>query len=99
LAYRIVWSESALERMAEILDFLADAPAARRAATDLFDRVQDLSEFPRLGRSLDDEVEPDLRRLVVGDYVLVYRIEEKARTISIAAVRHFRQRSLRGEEP
>jgi plasmid stabilization system protein ParE len=98
LSYRIVWSESALERMEEILDFLEDAPAARRVAADLSSRIQALAEHPRLGRPLDDEVEPDLRRLVLGDCVLVYRIEERTKTVSIAAVRHFRQRSLRGEE-
>lgn len=98
MPYRITWSESALERMEEILDFLEDAPAARRAAADLFSRVLVLADHPRLGRPLDDEVEPDLRRLVLGDYVLVYRIEERTQTISIAAVRHVRQRSLRGEE-
>jgi toxin ParE1/3/4 len=99
LSYQVVWSESALERIEEILDFLEEERAvARRIVDDLFDRVQVLAEFPRMGRPLNDEVEPDLRRFVFGEYVLLYRVEERTQTISIGAVRHFRQRSLRGED-
>jgi len=100
LPYKILWSDSALERITEILDFIAteNRAAARRIVDDLRDRVQRLADHPRLGRPLSDEMDPDLRRLVLGDYVVLYRIHEISQTIAIVAVRHFRQHSLRGEE-
>jgi toxin ParE1/3/4 len=100
LPYQILWSDSALERIAEILDFIAEEnPAtAQRAVEDLRGGVRRLADLPRLGRPLSDEMDPNLRRLVLGDYVILYRIHEASQTITIASVRHFRQRSLAGEE-
>ena len=100
MAYQIVWSASASERIGEILDFIAeDNPAAARQVVQrLLDRIEALTDLPRLGRPLVDDVEPDLRRLVVGDYVVIYRVDEARQTVFVSAIRHFRQRSLRGEE-
>jgi len=101
VAYRVLWSDSALERATEFFDFIAeDNPAAaRRVVQDLFDRVEVLSEQPFLGRLLSEEIDPSLRRLVVGSYVVVYQVNETRQAISVVAVRHFRQRSLPQEEP
>lgn len=43
-------------------------------------------------------MDPDLRRLVLGDYVILYRIHKASQTLTIVSIRHFRQRSLAGEE-
>lgn len=100
MSYQIVWSDSALERIGEFLDFIAEEnpAAARHMIEDLRDRVRVLADLPRLGRPLADEVDPGLRRLALGNYVLLYRIHEASQTVTIASVRHFRQRSLAGEE-
>ena len=86
--------------MTEFFDFIAEENpgAARRVVQDLLDRIEVLADHPRLGRRLFDEVDPELRRLVAGDYIVVYRIIETRKEISIVAVRHSRQRSLPGEE-
>lgn len=101
MAYRILWSDSALERATEFFDFIAreNPPAARRIVQDLFERVKALEEHPFLGRRLSDDADPSLRRLVVGNYIVVYRVNETRKVISIAAVRHFRQRPLPQEKP
>jgi toxin ParE1/3/4 len=100
VSYQILWSDSALERVAVFLDFIAEEnpPAARRVIEDLFRRTEILAEQPRLGRPLTDDIHSDLRRLVIGKYVLVYRILETQRTITILAIRHSRERSLPGED-
>lgn len=100
MAYQILWSDSALERVTEFLDFIAEdnPPAAQRVAADLFRRTGVLAEQPRLGRVLSEGINPDLRRLVIGRYVVVYRVQEARQTVTIVAVRHSRERSLPGEE-
>ena len=100
MPYQIVWSDSALERIQEFLDFIGeeDPAAARRVVEDLRDRVRALADLPRLGRPLAADVDSGLRRLALGDYVLLYRIHEASQTVAIASIRHFRQRSLAGEE-
>lgn len=100
MTYRVVWSDSALDRVAEFLDFIAEnnPEAARRVVQDLFDRVQTLEAHPQLGRKLSKSTGPSLRKLVVGNYIVVYHIREERRTISVVAVRHYRQRLLSEEE-
>lgn len=100
MAYQILWSDSAMERITEFLDFIAEEnpAAAQRVIDDLFRRVEVLSEHPRLGRPLSGDVFPDLHRLIAGNYVVVYQIQEARQIINVVAVRHSRQRSLREEE-
>jgi toxin ParE1/3/4 len=96
VSYRVLWSESALERVTEFLDFIAEEnpAAAKRVIEDLRQRVGLLADQPRMGRPLLEGIDPDLRRLIVGKYVVVYRIQENRRIIDIVAVRHSRERSL-----
>jgi addiction module RelE/StbE family toxin len=96
VSYRVLWSESALERVTEFLDFIAEESpaAAKRVIEDLRQRVGLLADQPRMGRPLLEGIDPDLRRLIVGKYVVVYRIQENRRIIDIVAVRHSRERSL-----
>jgi toxin ParE1/3/4 len=74
VAFQIVWSDSALERITQFLDFMSEEnpEAARRTVEDLFARVKVLAEQPRLGRRLTEGIDPDLRRLIVGNYIVVY---------------------------
>jgi len=94
VSYLVLWSDFALDRLTEFLDFIAqDNPsAARRVVQDLFDRVQALADQPWLGHRLSDAAHTSMRRLVVGAYVLVYQVDEPAQTIWILAARHSRQR-------
>jgi toxin ParE1/3/4 len=100
VSYRIVWSESALDRVTEFLDFIAeDNPAAaRRVVQNLFDRVQVLADHPHLGRRLLEGIDPSLRRIVIGSYIVVYEVVEARQMIAIIAVRHHRQKLLPQEE-
>jgi toxin ParE1/3/4 len=100
VSFRILWSDSALERITEFLDFIAeDNPAAaKRVVENLRQRVGILAEQPRLGRPISEGIDPDLRRLVVGKYIVVYRIQEARRIIDVVAVRHSRERSLPQED-
>jgi toxin ParE1/3/4 len=97
--YKIVWSDFALERITEISDFIAeeDPEAAKRVIDDLFRRVGVLAEQPRSGRRLSEGIDPDVRRLVIGSYLVLYRIQETQQVVTIAAVRHSRQRPLQQE--
>ena len=100
MSYQIRWSESALKQASELLRFLAEEnpPLAERVIEDLFRRVEVLREQPRLGRPLERRVLPDVRRLVLGHYIVLYHIGTSQEIIWIIAVRHSRQRSLREEE-
>lgn len=96
MGYRVLWSETAIARVAEFTDFVArgDSKSARTALRDLFGRVQALADHPRLGRPLSEGADPSLRRLVAGTYVVVYQIRSTQEVVFILSVRHFRERPL-----
>jgi toxin ParE1/3/4 len=52
-------------------------PAAHRFATAVADKCCPLASFPRMGRARD-ELYPGLRSLVVGNYLVFYRVTATA---------------------
>jgi len=75
---RIVWTDHAYLRLAEIEDFVArDRPeAAERLVVRLIDRVDVLAQQPSVGRVLPELPRSGLRELVEGNYRIVYRLRE-----------------------
>jgi addiction module RelE/StbE family toxin len=81
---RVVWSARALHDVEEIYRFVSiDKPeAARRLAERLLWAGDELSQHPHLGRQTRAG---DLRELIVGNYLLIYRITD---VIGIVTVVH-----------
>jgi toxin ParE1/3/4 len=77
---KIVWTDQAYRRLAEIEDFVArDRPeAAERRVPRLIDRADVLAHQPSLGRTLPELPRSGLRELVEGNYRIVYRLREDA---------------------
>ena len=77
---KVVWTEQALVRLAEIEDYIwVDNPEAAVANTErLIDRAETLTVHPRLGRVVSDLGGGQFRELVEGNYRIVYRIRANA---------------------
>jgi toxin ParE1/3/4 len=88
---RIQWSPLAVERIGEISDYIAqDSPnAAERWVLSIFDRVKQVKDFKKSGRSVPEINRKDIRELILANYRIIYRVEPKI--ISILTVRHCRQ--------
>jgi len=77
---------------------VVDQPAAERDLAKLprdvlrrvDDRIRTLAENPRPPGSEKLKGAEDLYRVRVGDYRILYRIDDKARVVRIARVRHRR---------
>ena len=100
MSYLVQWSASALDRLIEILDFIAqeNPKAASRTVDEILERVEILAEFPRMGPAFSEESGPDLRKLILDDYLVVYQVRQGKRVVSVIAVRHSRQRPLTLED-
>lgn len=67
------------------LDDIWHYVASRSGSLDVADRLVDsiaeriltLAEYPTLGRSRDEDLRPGLRTFPVGEYVILYRLEEE----------------------
>ena len=62
----------------EIIEYLVahSPPAANRFATGVATKCRLLSKFPRLGRTRD-ELQPGIRSVLVGKYLIFYRVTDK----------------------
>jgi len=94
---KIIWSPLALERVDEIVDYVAqeNLEAARLLAIDLFGAVERLEKFPESGRIVPEGNRQNIREVIQGKYRIIYRAD--AKQVAILTVRHVRQRLLPDE--
>jgi toxin ParE1/3/4 len=83
---RVVWTEEAVRRLAEIEDYVAwDNQSAAAALIDkLINRAVDLERFPKMGRKVPEIDADHIRELIEGNYRIVYRL--KKQTVEILTV-------------
>jgi len=76
---KIVWTKEALERLAEIEEFIAQdsADRAEKFINYLIDRGETLVSNHRIGRLVPEISNPDIREIIARNYRVVYRIKEE----------------------
>jgi toxin ParE1/3/4 len=88
---KILWSPLAVDRVSEIAGYIArDNPVAAETWTDaVFEKVDALKAFPESGRIVPETDNKTIRKLIYGNYRIIYRLEEER--VSILTVRHGKQ--------
>ena len=88
---KIVWSPRAVERAAEIVDYISqDKPLAAKVwINSVFSKVDQLRSNPEIGRIVPEINERPFRELIYGNYRIIYHIGTKK--ISILTIRHGKQ--------
>lgn len=90
--YTIRFTTHARDDMFRIFSYISNnlyAPqAAKRIMKKIDDSINNLSDYPFSSPLIDDEflARKGLRRLVVEDYVVIYKIQEKAFDVIIYRV-------------
>lgn len=88
MPYKIRTYSQALEDFKQIKAYLSQySPQTVQKFFDEYrEKIEGLKNFPFLyARS---EIDPDFRRIVVGDYNVFYQVDEETRTIAIARAGH-----------
>ncbi|MBO6514809.1 MAG: type II toxin-antitoxin system RelE/ParE family toxin [Phycisphaerales bacterium] len=87
----VIWSPQALEKAEQILEYLDERSpeAAERFSDGLFNAVERLVDFPRMGRMVPELKNPNVRQILQGNYRVIYRLEGD--DIRIVTLRHQRQ--------
>jgi toxin ParE1/3/4 len=88
MARRIVWSPRAANGLEEICTYIArdSEHYACVFAQRIVDAVEDLVEFPEMGRVVPEYNSPSLRERIVGNYRIVYRLHSDA--VQVVVVTH-----------
>lgn len=87
---KVIWSPNSLSDVHEIVSFIAsdNVPAAIRVGQQLLEAIDRLTVFPKLGRPLRDVGRPHLREVVVDNYRVIHRFDEKSNVVTIVRVWH-----------
>ena len=93
--YKVIYSPNAISDLAEIVRFVAqnDPQAALRLGKQLADDADSLARlpyrFPKFRRRAN------VRKLVIGQYLILYRIVETAKVVEILRFWHGAQENPR----
>jgi toxin ParE1/3/4 len=83
----ILWTQEAIDKLIEIEDFIAK-DSTERAVTfvdEIIEHIEAvLPDKPRIGRSVPEISNPNIRELIFNNYRIVYRINEN--TLEILTV-------------
>lgn len=87
--YKIVETESAAQELEDIVIYITETLANPKAATDLLDSIDlsyaELERMPRMYEECRDARLKALgyRKVVIKNYILIYRIDENTETVYI----------------
>jgi len=75
----IEWSSKAENDLNEIIDYIAQDSLeyALSFYEQVRERVENLIQFPKMGRIVPELDEPNLRELILRNYRIIYRISGK----------------------
>ncbi len=88
MAFKLVWSEAALEDIDSIAQYIEKDSTvyAQAVVTKLFEKAELLVDFPELSRTVPEIGDTDIRELFVYSYRLIYK--RLTDTILIVAIVH-----------
>ncbi len=86
--FRLVYTQKALNDLAEIIGYVAgyDAEAASRFGNSLLDHIELLTQFPRMGTLVKKRA--GIRKLLHSPVLVYYRINSDKRLIEVLHFRH-----------
>ena len=97
MAYNLFITQNAANELDEIVDYIANHLDNQSAAIGFLDKVQDcysrLSDNPKIYQLCDyrDFREKGYRKVIVNNYVIIYKIDEKSDTVYILHIFFGRQ--------
>jgi len=94
---KIIWSPLSIERLEEIFDYISDdsSSAAKNFIDKIFNKVENLKEYPLQGRKVPEANREEIREVFFGEYRIIYRVEKN--NIIVLTIRNFKQ-LLPGED-
>lgn len=86
--FKIIITQAAVNDLEEIVAFISsnDPRAAHRVADDLVRRAESLAQMPRRGKAL--RARQEVRRLFRNPYLIIYRIDEVAKVVTVLRFWH-----------
>jgi plasmid stabilization system protein ParE len=90
MAYQIIWSQTAVDDLRQIVEFIAqdDAGAAAHLADHILRRIERTAELPLSNRVVPEKTEESIREIILRPYRIVYQIDSLRQAIRILRIWH-----------
>jgi addiction module RelE/StbE family toxin len=90
MAFHLIWTRTAAEDLREIAEFIANEnpDAARRLGQAILGKVEQLPQFPKMGRTIPEKEDPALRELILSPYRIIYRLDHDQKAIYVTRIWH-----------
>jgi len=90
MAFQIVWSQTAVEDLREIVKFIAldDEAAAASLADRILTRIERAADLPFSHRAVPERAERSVREVILKPYRIVYHVDDRRGAIHILRVWH-----------
>jgi toxin ParE1/3/4 len=90
MAYRVVWSQTAVDDLRQIVEFIAldDAVAAANLADRVLNRIEQAAELPFSNRAVPEKSEETIREVILRPYRIVYQMDDQRDAIHILRIWH-----------
>lgn len=90
MACRIIWSQTAVDDLRQIVEFIAidDAAAAASLADRILNRIERAAELPFSNRAVPEKADESVREIILRPYRVVYLVDSQRDTIHILRIWH-----------
>jgi toxin ParE1/3/4 len=90
MAFQIIWSQTAVEDLKGIVQYIAsdDPDAAAKLADRIIQRFETASKLPFSNRVVPKKAEDPIREAVLKPYRLIYQIDSNRSVINILRIWH-----------
>ena len=88
---KIKWTPLALSKVENICSYFDEhvPEYSFKFIDNILNKIQNLKQFPKMGRMVLERGNPNLRELIIGNYRVIYRLNNDE--ISLITVLHCRQ--------
>ncbi|HQL75179.1 MAG TPA: type II toxin-antitoxin system RelE/ParE family toxin [Phycisphaerae bacterium] len=90
MAFKIVWSQTAVEDFKEIVEFISldDPSSAASLAGRILTRIQRAAELPLSNRLVPEKGGESVRESILRPYRIVYQVDDARAAIQILRIWH-----------
>jgi toxin ParE1/3/4 len=90
MACRIIWSQTAVDDLRQIVEFIAidDGAAAASLADRILNRIERAAELPFSNRAVPEKAEGSIREVILRPYRIVYLVDDRRNAIHILRIWH-----------
>jgi toxin ParE1/3/4 len=90
MACRIIWSQTAVDDLRQIVEFIArdDAAAAANLADRILRRIERAAELPFSNRVVPEKAEESVREIILRPYRIVYQADNQRDATHVLRIWH-----------